>query len=79
MHPWRVHLSSIRTFTREAVLGDVDALTVVFCAVNGWRLDLPPVAIAGGLMAAVITSAVAAVYPALRAAALAPLEALRSA
>ena len=53
------------------------AVTIAFSRVNGWLLDVPPIALAGGVLAAVGTSAVAGVYPAIRAAALAPMEALR--
>jgi putative ABC transport system permease protein len=54
------------------------AITVAFSSINGWLVDLPLLAVAGGIAAAILTSAVAGVYPALRAAALAPMEALRS-
>jgi putative ABC transport system permease protein len=45
---------------------------------RGWQPLIPPVAVAAGLIAAVAIGAVAGLYPALRAARLAPTDALRS-
>ena len=46
---------------------------------QGWETVVPPLAVAGGLVAAAVIGAVAGLYPALRAARLSPTDALRSA
>ena len=53
-------------------------ITLVYTQAQGLPLVLPPEAVAGGLGAATLTGAVAGLYPALRAARLAPTEALGS-
>jgi putative ABC transport system permease protein len=57
------------------VLGAV--VTGGYAANRGWTAVVPPLALGGGVGAAVAIGAVAGVYPALRAARLAPTDALR--
>jgi putative ABC transport system permease protein len=54
------------------------AVTAGYAASQDWTAALPPAALAGGVAAAVAIGAVAGAYPAVRAARLAPTEALRT-
>jgi putative ABC transport system permease protein len=54
------------------------AVTGVYAATRGWSALVPPIAIAGGIAAALLIGAVAGLYPAIRAARLSPTEALHT-
>jgi putative ABC transport system permease protein len=53
-------------------------VTTGYAASQGWQAVVPPLAVAGGLVAAAAIGALAGLYPALRAARLSPTDALRS-
>jgi putative ABC transport system permease protein len=55
------------------------ALTAIYAGNRGWQVAIPTEALVGGVLAAVIIGAVAGLYPATRAARLAPADALRPA
>ena len=55
------------------------AITAAYAASQSWSIVVPPLALSGGVAAAILTGAVAGLYPALRAARLAPTDALRTA
>ena len=59
------------------LLGSV--VTSGYAALRGWAVDVPLVAIVGGVAAALAVGTVAGIYPAARAARLAPAEAVRPA
>jgi putative ABC transport system permease protein len=54
-------------------------VTIGYATSEGWSTALPPVALAGGVIVAVVAGGVAGLYPALRAARLSPTDALRAA
>ncbi len=53
-------------------------VTSAYAALEGWSTMIPPLAIGGGVAAALLIGAVAGLYPAIRAARMSPTEALRS-
>ena len=61
------------------VIGEIAgiAVTIVYAAARSWPPVVPAVAVSGGFGAAIVVGAVAGLLPALRAARLAPTEALR--
>ena len=55
------------------------AVTIAYATSQGWAWIVPPLAVGGGLAAALVIGAAAGLYPALRAARMSPTDALRSA
>ena len=54
------------------------AVTIGYASTHHWMVVVPPVAVWGGLASALVLGVVAGLYPALRAARLAPVDALRT-
>jgi putative ABC transport system permease protein len=53
-------------------------VTAAYASLRGWGVLIPPIAIVGGIVAALLIGAVAGLYPAMRAARVSPTEALRT-
>jgi len=54
------------------------AITSIYASIKGWATLVPPIAIGGGLIVALLIGGIAGLYPAVRAARLSPTEALHT-
>jgi putative ABC transport system permease protein len=62
--------------TGGVLLGVV--VTAIYANIKGWATLVPPIALIGGISAALLIGGIAGLYPAVRAARLSPTEALRT-
>ena len=62
--------------TGGIILGVV--VTAIYANIKGWATLVPPIAVIGGIAAALLIGGIAGLYPAARAARLSPTEALRT-
>ena len=53
-------------------------ITAIYATIQGWEIVIPALAIYGGIIVALLLGVLAGLYPSLRAASLAPTEALRT-
>ena len=53
-------------------------ITAIYATIQGWEIVIPALAIYGGIVVALLLGVLAGLYPSLRAASLAPTEALRT-
>jgi len=65
--------------TKRHVAVQFLGVTTIYANIKGWDVLVPPLAIGGGMAAALVIGAIAGLYPAIRAARMSPTEALRSA
>ncbi len=80
-HVWAQFLAESQVLSLlGGVAGVVFGALIVagYAANRGWAVEVPPVAVVGGLAAALLIGAVAGLYPAVRAARLSPTDALRT-
>src|SRR5258706_486658 len=70
-----IGIAAAQTYVVGADIGA--AVTAIYASTKNWKIVVPPIAIGGGVVAALIIGAIAGLYPAARAARLPPTEALR--
>jgi putative ABC transport system permease protein len=77
---WQFFVESVLLSAGGGVVGAAlgAAVTVGYAVSRDWTVVVPGAAVAGGLVASVVSGAVAGIYPAARAARMSPAEALRA-
>jgi putative ABC transport system permease protein len=77
---WQFLVESVLLSAGGGVLGAAlgAAVTVGYALSRDWTVVVPGTAVAAGLVASVLSGAVAGIYPAAQAARMAPAEALRA-